>query len=151
MDEMKPIDHHELFKLLTPQQQKFINLYVEYNNATRAYKEAYNCETMKDSNIMKEASCLVSHPKIAPILFWKQTELQKRHNITLDKLFYMLLSNYYKAIEMGKISDANKALEIIAKHLGLNKIKGEKNFTFDQIEERLAILKEQQKKFDASE
>ena len=148
MCETPPIDYAEAFKKLTTKQQNFINHYIEVNEAGKAYRLAFDCKKMSDKDCRSEGCRLLRNPAIAQLIFYKQTQLQVRHNITLDKFFSLLLSNYYQAIENQALPAANKALEIIGKHLGLDKIKDQKNYTFDQIEEKLRALKDQQDRIE---
>lgn len=51
---------------LTDKQQKFILRYLTNgNNATEAYKFAYDCEKMKDESIVVEASKMLKNPNVA--------------------------------------------------------------------------------------
>ena len=51
---------------LTEQQQKFVLTYIiNGNNATDAYKAAYDCKKMKDESINVEASKMLKHPKVS--------------------------------------------------------------------------------------
>lgn len=51
---------------LTEQQQKFVlNYVINGNNATNAYKSAYDCTKMKDETINVEASKMLKHPKVS--------------------------------------------------------------------------------------
>lgn len=148
MCETPPVDYAEAFSKLTKKQQIFIEKFVELNSARDAYRIAFDCKKMSLEDCRTEGYRLLRNPRIASLVFFKQTQLQVRHNITLDKFFCLVLSNYYQAIEIGALPAANKALEILGKHLGLDKINDHKNFTFDQIEEKLKLLKEQQKRIE---
>lgn len=52
---------------LTSQQQKFVLRYIANgNNASEAYRYAYNCENMSEESVNVEASRQLKNPKIAP-------------------------------------------------------------------------------------
>lgn len=48
----------------TPKEEKFIELYLAYSDATRAYTEAYSCTTRNKETIVKNAHALRHKPKI---------------------------------------------------------------------------------------
>lgn len=75
---------------LTPKQEAFAKAYVETGNASEAYRRAYDVDTMKDENIWTEASKLLTHPKVAPRIEQLQLALQKRHDVTMDKIIQEL-------------------------------------------------------------
>ncbi len=58
---------------LTKKQQQFVLYYLTNgNNATEAYKKAYDCKNMKDNSITVEASKLLKNPNVA--LWTKQAQ-----------------------------------------------------------------------------
>ena len=42
-------------KTLTPKQEKFCYLYIQYGDAAKAYREAYNSAQMKPATIRRKA------------------------------------------------------------------------------------------------
>jgi phage terminase small subunit len=56
------------FSPLTAKQLKFVMHYVEFQNATEAYRHAYNTRGMSDASIWREAHRLKKHPKVTPWL-----------------------------------------------------------------------------------
>ena len=58
---------------LTPKQQHFANVYLETGNAAEAYRQAYDVEGMNAHSIQNEATALLAHPVIAPLLGARRT------------------------------------------------------------------------------
>jgi len=129
---------------LTVKQEKFANLYVELGNASEAYRQAYN---VKDSTSIEtinvSASKLLADPKITLRVEELRNEVKESHCITRDfivKGLLEIINDVDYTFKLGKdnsISDADKkvffrlmnqtkntdklrALEQLAKMLGLN-------------------------------
>jgi phage terminase small subunit len=51
--------------MLTAKQEKFIQNIVKGFNQREAYKDAYNCKSMSDNAIDREACLLMKNPKVA--------------------------------------------------------------------------------------
>ncbi len=63
---------------LSDKQQKFVLKYViNGNNASDAYRYAYDCTEMKDESINVEASKLLKHPKISLWIDQANTNVQQ--------------------------------------------------------------------------
>ena len=62
----------ELPKLTTKQQQFVLHYSINGNNASDAYRSAYDCKDMSNESINVEASKLLNHPKVS--LWIKQAE-----------------------------------------------------------------------------
>ncbi|HDR0968098.1 TPA: terminase small subunit [Pasteurella multocida] len=133
---------------LTPKQEKFCQLYIELGNASEAYRQAYDCSKMSNEAVNVEAIKLLNNPK-NPKITLRVEELKKlhqeRHNLTVDKVIRDL--EEYRDICMGRKplrlttvvknnqegtaqsvdtdcfvfepAGANKALELLGKHLGM--------------------------------
>lgn len=54
--------------LLTKRQQAFVDAYTETQNATEAYRRAYDCRKWSKDSITQQAHKMTRHPKIAPYL-----------------------------------------------------------------------------------
>lgn len=66
--------------LLTPKQERFCQYYVECNNASEAYRMAYDCSKSKWQTICTSASQLLRNPKVA--LFIAQLkEAEKKQRV----------------------------------------------------------------------
>lgn len=63
--------------MLTPKQEKFVTNILEGMNQADAYRSAYSCKNMSDNAIYREASLLVSNPKVAQRLSELRNELVK--------------------------------------------------------------------------
>ncbi|UXN38139.1 terminase small subunit [Avibacterium paragallinarum] len=130
---------------LTPKQEKFCQLYLELGNASEAYRQAYNAEKMKPETINTKASELLHNGKIAERVSELRQLHQERHCLTVDKIIFDLQD--YLAVCTGKKpiitttviknaqegtayavnveafifepTGANKAFELLGKHLGM--------------------------------
>ena len=132
---------------LTPKQEKFCRLYIELGNASEAYRQAYNAKNMTTGAINTNAKKLLRDTPIALRIEELQQAHQQRHNLTVDNIIADLQE--YRDICMGRKpltittvvknaqegtaqsvntecfvfepTGANKALELLGKHLGMFK------------------------------
>ena len=132
---------------LTPKQEKFCQLYIELGNASEAYRQAYNAKNMTTGAINTNAKKLLRDTPIALRIEELQQAHQQRHNLTVDNIIADLQE--YRDICMGRKpltittvvknaqegtaqsvntecfvfepTGANKALELLGKHLGMFK------------------------------
>nr|DAP15929.1 MAG TPA: Terminase small subunit [Caudoviricetes sp.] len=133
---------------LTPKQEKFCQLYIELGNASEAYRQAYDVGDMTNGSISVNASKLLNNnTKIALRVEELRQAHQQRHNLTVDNIIADLQE--YRDICMGRKpltittvvknaqegtaqsvntecfvfepTGANKALELLGKHLGMFK------------------------------
>ncbi|EEP48439.1 TPA: terminase small subunit [Haemophilus influenzae] len=132
---------------LTPKQEKFCQLYIELGNASEAYRQSYDCQDMKPESINRLAKKELDKIKIRSRVDVLQQEHRQRHNLTLDNIIADLQE--YRDICMGRKpltittvvknaqegtaqsvntecfvfepTGANKALELLGKHLGMFK------------------------------
>lgn len=130
---------------LTPKQEKFCQLYIEFGNASEAYRQAYNAKNMTTGAINTNAKKLLKDTPIALRIEELQQAHQQRHNLTIDNIIADLQE--YRDICMGRKpltittvvknaqegtaqsvntecfvfepTGANKALELLGKHLGM--------------------------------
>lgn len=130
---------------LTPKQEKFCQLYIELGNASEAYRQAYNAKNMTTGAINTNAKKLLKDTPIALRIEELQQAHQQRHNLTIDNIIADLQE--YRDICMGRKpltittvvknaqegtaqsvntecfvfepTGANKALELLGKHLGM--------------------------------
>ena len=90
---------------LTPKQEAFAMAYVEYGNASKAYKTAYDIDNNTSNNsISVEASKLKNTPKITLRILELQELAQERHSITIDSLTDELENARLTAHEAGQAS-----------------------------------------------
>ncbi|WP_306540548.1 terminase small subunit [Dysgonomonas sp.] len=83
---------------LTPKREKFANLYVETGNKSEAYRGSYSCSNMSEKQIWEEASKLSKNPKVAQRIKELQTNLEKRSDITKDKIINELAKIAFSSI-----------------------------------------------------
>lgn len=136
---------------LTPKQEKFCQLYIELGNASEAYRQSYDCSKMQTSTINTKAKELLKNGPITVRIEELQQEHRQRHNITVDKIIAdlqevrdicmgrksVVTTEVIKNAQEGNVkavdnpvfmfepTSANKALELLGKHLGMFKDKVE--------------------------
>ena len=132
-----------MYKELTPKEQKFAELCVSLGNQTEAYRQAYNV-TNKDAEWIKvEASKLANQPNITLTIQKLKGEVSVQHGIDrafilkgyleiisdADYTFQLGADNtlstedkqaFYRVMNQTKNTDKLRALESIAKMMGLN-------------------------------
>ena len=106
---------------LTIKQERFCMVYVETGNASEAYRQAYNCENMKEASINVNASKLLTDAKIALRIKELKSGHTKRHELTIDDLVKQLeeARQVALALENPQCSAAISATMGTAKLLGL--------------------------------
>jgi phage terminase small subunit len=135
---------------LTQQQENFCMAYVETGNASEAYRRAYpRSRKWKPDSVYPKASKLLAKGKIKARLRDLQRSARERHDITMDRILRDIRETADVAmgrkpskrtvIQDGKTVElevrefngavALKALDMLARHLGL----------YDQKEERTDI------------
>lgn len=82
---------------LTDKQKKFALLYVELNNASEAYRQAYSTENMSNEDVWNEAYRLKNNPDVAPRIAELRSRVAERAEISIDRI----------ATELAKIGFAN--------------------------------------------
>ena len=134
---------------LTPKQEKFCQLYIELGNASEAYRQSYNAENMKTETITTRAKAMLKKGPIKVRINELQEYHLKRHSVTVDNIIAdlqelrdicmgrksVVMTDTVKNAQEGKIdavnnqmfvfepTSANKALELLGKHLGMFKDK----------------------------
>ena len=71
---------------LTIKQEKFCMVYIETGNASEAYRQAYNCEKMKEATINRNAKMMIDDNKISTRIKELKSGHVKRHELTVDDL-----------------------------------------------------------------
>ena len=118
---------------LTPKQEKFCQLYIELGNDSEAYRQAYNAKNMTTGAINTNAKKLLKDTPIALRIEELQQAHQQRHNLTIDNIIADLQEyrDMVKNAQEGTAQSvntecfvfeptgANKALELLGKHLGM--------------------------------
>ena len=71
---------------LTIKQEAFCLAYIETNNASEAYRRAYDSSKMKPESVYESASRLLADVKITARLAELREPIMQRHNVTVDSL-----------------------------------------------------------------
>lgn len=108
---------------LTPKQESFCQLYIELGNASEAYRQSYDADSMNENTVNRKAKELLDNGKITARLDQIRKEHSKRHNITVDSLLLELEEARQAAFEgeRPQVSAAVSATMGKAKLLGLDK------------------------------
>ena len=111
----------DLIMALTIKQEKFCMVYVETGNASEAYRQAYNCENMKEATINRNAKMMIDDNKISTRVKELKSGHTKRHELTIDDLVKQLEEARQVALtlENPQCSAAISATMGTAKLLGL--------------------------------
>ena len=129
---------------LTPKQEKFCNLYIETGNASEAYRGSYNVlDTTKDKSVWENASRLLADVKVLSRVNELKEVAKEKHSIDrafiingyleiisdADYTFRLGKDNklskedkqaFFRIMQQTKNTDKLRALESLAKMLGLN-------------------------------
>jgi hypothetical protein len=128
---------------MTPKEQKFAELYVTLGNASEAYRQAYNVTTTNLDTIKAKASKLLAKYNISTTIENLKAETSKQHGIDREFIINGLLEiisdvdytfklgkdktlskedskAFYRIMQQTKNTDKLRALETLAKMLGLN-------------------------------
>ena len=108
---------------LTAKQEAFCLAYIETNNASEAYRQAYNSSKMKPESVNESASRLLADVKITARLAELREPIMQRHNVTVDSLVLELEEARQAALsaETPQSSAAVAATMGKAKLCGLDK------------------------------
>ena len=104
---------------LTAKQAAFVNAFLESGNASQAYRVAYDAENMKDSAIRVNASKLLKHANIALAVDAARKTVQRRSEISVEKLTAWL----EKALEKA-MSEPKGASAAVSAVMGIGKLHG---------------------------
>ena len=109
---------------LTEQQNRFVIEYASNgNNATEAYRVAYDCSNTKAENIHSAASKLLKNAKVAP---WIELMRKNAQEIAVDELNYSIRECFNELDDVrerakkdkGNYSQELKAIELKGKLAG---------------------------------
>lgn len=103
---------------LTDKQEKFAQGIAKGLTQADAYREAYDCEDMKDEVIYVEACKLMNNPKISIRVKELKERALKRYDITIDDLIHEL----EEARELAKLSSQPSAM--VSATMGKGKMLG---------------------------
>jgi phage terminase small subunit len=130
---------------LTLKREKFCQEFVNNTeNATQAYKKAYNCANMQETTITNNAYKLLKNNDIITMLDELKGQLQKKFEYTAEQSFKKLemIQDIALSAEYKNLNAYLKAEDLIQKLGGLQKQKVDVNFSNEPIEEiRVTIVK----------
>lgn len=104
---------------LTAKQEAFCLAYIEMNNASEAYRKAYNSSKMKPESVNESASRLLADVKITARLEQLREPVRERAQITLESHLERLNHLSLMAEQAEQYSAAIKAEESRGKVAGL--------------------------------
>ena len=104
---------------LTAKQEAFCLAYIETNNASEAYRQAYNSSKMKPESVNESASRLLADVKITARLEQLRAPVRDRAQITLESHLERLNHLSLMAEQAEQYSAAIKAEESRGKVAGL--------------------------------
>ncbi len=107
---------------LTPKQEAFAQAYVKCLSCSEAYRQSYSPKTMTHKTLQEEACRTGRLPGVSTRIVELQGKLIKETKIEMHWFFEQLLTNYREAHEKGDQRHALRTLEVLGKHLGLDKI-----------------------------
>lgn len=109
---------------MTPKQEAFARAYVETGLATEAYRRAYSTENMGQRTLEVEACRLLAHPEVSLRVSQLQAKVQKRHDITVDKLTEMALEAYEASKTEGRATGQKQTAAMVKAAEFLGKLHG---------------------------
>ena len=129
---------------LTPKQELFAQTYVKTGNASEAYRTAYDTSKTKPDVINVKASELLASGNVLVRVKELQNKLEKKHDISKDKIIARLQEIIYKQEELGvdkiDLPAMNKAIDTLNKMQGYyapEKVEHSGELTINSIASRL--------------
>ena len=116
---------------MTGRQQRFVELYVADPNATKAYREAYG---VSEEAARASGARLLANVSIREAIEARVNQRAERVGLTAEYVLGGLMDNFDRAMQAVQVLDnkghptgeyvyqgsvANRALELLGKHLGL--------------------------------
>lgn len=105
---------------LTAKQEAFCLAYIETNNASEAYRQAYSSSKMKPESVNESASRLLADVKITARVAELRKPIMQRHNVTVDSLVLEL----EEARQAALSAETPQSSAAVAATLGKAKICG---------------------------
>lgn len=106
--------------ILTPKQESFCQLYIELGNASEAYRQSYDADSMNENTVHRNASALMDNNKVATRLDQIRKEHSKRHSITVDTLLLEL----EEARQVARDGEKQQPAAMVAATMGKAKLLG---------------------------
>ena len=105
---------------LTEQQNRFVLEYASNgNNASEAYRVAYDCSNTKAENVHSAASKLLKNAKVAP---WIELMHKNAQQVAVEELNYSIRDCFNELDELKEMSKKDKSTYSVAK--GCIELKG---------------------------
>lgn len=128
---------------LTDKQEAFVQAYLSGENASDAYRQAYDADGMKPSTIWENACRLLSHGKVAARIAEINAEKEEHRRMQqVSRAEFVLQKLTAIAASAENSGTTVRALELLGKHVGLFTDKVEvsttEDRTADQIERDIA-------------
>ena len=95
------LNENELPKLTTKQQKFVLRYLTNENNASEAYRFAYDCSNMTNEAVHTEASKLIKNPKVA---LWIKRATKNVEEVIKDEIKYSALDCFNELEEMKKLA-----------------------------------------------
>lgn len=105
---------------LTPKQEGFCQLYIELGNASEAYRQSYDADSMNENTVHRNASALLDNNKVATRIEQIRADHKKRHNITID----VLLLELEEARQVALMAEKPQTAAMVAATMGKAKLLG---------------------------
>jgi len=93
---------------LTPKQERFLSVYLDTGNASEAYRQAYDCQRMKDATITVKASELLKNGNVTVRLRQLQSDLKKISDIKKESILEELACIAFSDIRNYIIFDGSR-------------------------------------------
>jgi phage terminase small subunit len=103
------------FEQLSPRRQMFVDGVLDGMTYAEAYRQAGYASNYSDQN----GSRLARTDAVRAAIVQRREAVAKRSEFTADRLVHELLTNLDQAREARQLSAANRALELLSRHLGL--------------------------------
>jgi phage terminase small subunit len=102
------------YEQLSPRRQTFVDGVLEGMTYAEAYRQAGYDSNYSDQN----GSRLARTDAVRSAIAQRREVVAKRSEFTADRLVHELLTNLNQARDAGQLSAANRALELLSRHLG---------------------------------
>ena len=107
---------------LTLKQERFAQAYVANGgNASAAYRDSYDANSMNANSIGIEASDLLAHPYVAPRIVALEAQGLAASGTSPEWVLAGLVDVASKAKDAKQFAAANRSYELVGKHAGMFK------------------------------
>ncbi len=115
--------------MLTPKQETFVQKIIEGMSQADAYRSAYSAKNMGDNAIYREASLLMSNPKVAQRIEELRNELAKPSIMSAQERLEWLTAFVNTGEKFNLSADKIRAIDTMNKMTGeyVQKIEGNLN------------------------